>query len=584
MAFKIADAYVEITGQTAGLGAGVSESVSKDEGGFFHKSGTIIGGILGANLVMAAVNVVKNGFGAALSEAEDQNAVTAQLNAGLKSTGDVSGESVTNIVKRATALSTMSGITRTSIEDADSLLLSFTNIKNTPIAPVFDEATTAIANMVARKGGDPVQYATALGRALQDPIGGLALLTRQGVTFTAAQKDQIKAFVDSGNAAGAQGIILDQLNVKFGGSAKAAGETLPGAISRLKNSLTDMGGDMIDKLIPVIVPFFDKLVASVIKLEPELEKMEPSFIKLLPPLTKIILDVLPLLPPLLDLVVDVLNLLEPVIDFVAQDLDLLFGMLDQVVKFLEGGVSPQQFMKDFDDMAHKVGYLGDFAVTMQTDVGDAVTWIVKTVADFREKWQNYWLAVQTDVWIFEQNVEGAIGGAVKWVESLPTAVEKAVAGAGTWLVDTGENIVNGLVTGIENTIGSVEKTLEKGLKGALDAVKSFLGIKSPSALFRDEVGSQIGAGIAAGVDTSAPDIVTAIKKATTPGSVGSSGYDGDGMSATPSGSSSGAVGIVQKFYIAAGAFVIDAKNVKDWQDVVDMLNSLGLVATTNPTG
>ena len=47
-----------------------------------------------------------------------------------------------------------------------------------------------------------------------------------GVTFTEEQKTQIKALAKSGDALGAQKIILQELNSEFGGSAEAQATAL----------------------------------------------------------------------------------------------------------------------------------------------------------------------------------------------------------------------------------------------------------------------------------------------------------------------------------------------------------------------
>ena len=50
--------------------------------------------------------------------------------------------------------------------------------------------------------------------------------------------------------AGAQKMILEELNKEFGGSAKAAGETLPGKLNKLRNSFDETAGKLAETLIP----------------------------------------------------------------------------------------------------------------------------------------------------------------------------------------------------------------------------------------------------------------------------------------------------------------------------------------------
>ena len=65
---------------------------------------------------------------------------------------------------------------------------------------------------------------------------------------------------------------------------------------------------------------------------------------------------------------------------------------------------------------------------------------------------------------------------------------------------TGTDIINGIKRGIENAAHLLKEAAKNALSGAVDSVKGFLGISSPSKLFRDEVGEMIPAGVAEGID------------------------------------------------------------------------------------
>jgi hypothetical protein len=73
--------------------------------------------------------------------------------------------------------------------------------------------------------------AMQLGKALNDPIKGITALTRVGVSFTEGRRRDQGAMVKSGDTMGAQKLILHELNKEFGGSAEAAGKTLPGQLA-----------------------------------------------------------------------------------------------------------------------------------------------------------------------------------------------------------------------------------------------------------------------------------------------------------------------------------------------------------------
>ena len=94
--------------------------------------------------------------------------------------------------------------------------------------------------MAQRFGTDVKSSIIQLGKALNDPIANLSALSRAGIQFSDDQKKMIKSLIDSGNQAQAQRVILKELEVQFGGSARAARDTFGGAIKALHNAFGDL--------------------------------------------------------------------------------------------------------------------------------------------------------------------------------------------------------------------------------------------------------------------------------------------------------------------------------------------------------
>lgn len=70
------------------------------------------------------------------------------------------------------------------------------------------------------------------------------------------------------------------------------------------------------------------------------------------------------------------------------------------------------------------------------------------------------------------------------------------------MVSIGSQIVQGIINGITGSIGKVGSAILGGVKDAISGVKNFLGIHSPSRLFRDQIGRNIGLGLAQGISNS----------------------------------------------------------------------------------
>jgi hypothetical protein len=63
----------------------------------------------------------------------------------------------------------------------------------------------------------------------------------------------------------------------------------------------------------------------------------------------------------------------------------------------------------------------------------------------------------------------------------------------------GSHVISGIISGIQGTASALWNTLRSIASNMLATLKNALGIQSPSRLMREEVGHQIGAGIACGM-------------------------------------------------------------------------------------
>lgn len=164
-----------------------------------------------------------------------QNA-QAQLGAVIKSTGGIAGQSAEALNAHAAALQRVTTYGDETINGMQSLLLTFTQIQG----DTFPRATEAVMNVATAMGTDLKEAALQVGKALNDPVLGVTALARSGIQFTESQKEVIRTLVETGRQAEAQRLILDELDRQFGGSARAARETLGGALAALGNAWGDL--------------------------------------------------------------------------------------------------------------------------------------------------------------------------------------------------------------------------------------------------------------------------------------------------------------------------------------------------------
>lgn len=177
----------------------------------------------------------------------EEEKIGQEINAILRATGGIAGVTAHAIDELAESLSKSTTFSREQVARGEEILLTFTQIGK----DVFPAATRATLDLAQRMGGDSAAAAQVLGRALQDPMQGLDKLRKAGIFFTEQQKDQITQMELSGNMAGAQAVVLKQLESQFGGMAQAAaGGT--GQLVVLKNTMQDLAQGVGKQFAPFV--------------------------------------------------------------------------------------------------------------------------------------------------------------------------------------------------------------------------------------------------------------------------------------------------------------------------------------------
>ena len=96
-------------------------------------------------------------------------------------------------------------------------------------------------------------------------------------------------------------------------------------------------------------------------------------------------------------------------------------------------------------------------------------------------------------------IKGLLNAIPKIVAAIPQIVSSIKQSFST--VDWGEigrNIIQGIAQGLKNAGRAIMDAAKEAARNALDSAKSFLGINSPSKVFRDEVGKNMALGMAEG--------------------------------------------------------------------------------------
>ena len=180
----------------------------------------------------------------------------AQVEAGLKSTGNLVGKTSKQLQQMAADLQTKTLFGDEEIlKNATAQLLTFTNIAGNQ----FVKTQEIALDLATRLDGDLKSASIMLGKALNDPVANLSALSRAGIQFSKEQKDLVKSLVETNRLADAQTIILAELEKQYGGSAEAAAKAGAGPLQQLSNQLSDISEDIGQILLPIVVEMGNKI-------------------------------------------------------------------------------------------------------------------------------------------------------------------------------------------------------------------------------------------------------------------------------------------------------------------------------------
>lgn len=269
---ELATAYVNLAYETGAISAGARRDLGQVERDA-TTSGKKVGQNLGAGIKgsistamkaaggLLAAGGVASFFSESIAGARESNKVAAITANAIKATGGAAKVTAGQVADLAASISKKTGLDDEAIQSGANLLLTFKNVRNEVGAgnDIFNQATAAAQDLAAAGFGSAEGAAKMLGKALNDPIKGMSALGRAGVTFTDAQKKQVKEMVKAGDVLGAQKIIMAEVESQVGGAAEAAATAGDKARVAFGNLQETVGA----KLLPVIDKGAEKLTDFV---------------------------------------------------------------------------------------------------------------------------------------------------------------------------------------------------------------------------------------------------------------------------------------------------------------------------------
>lgn len=361
-----------------------------------------------------------------------------------------------------------------------------------------EAATTFTGSLQAMKAaGTNLLAHLALGEDISKDFATLASTTRTFLTnnlipmvlnIVKSLPDMIVSLSGELHTAGME--LLQNLTQGIGDNLPVMIDEGLHALMGFSQTLHDNAGELIDAGLNLITTLAQGLIDSL-----------PVMIETIPTIVSNIANIInDNMPKIIETGV---NLIRSLVSGIIAAIPVLVQNLPQII----GAI--------FDVFA-AVNWL-DIGASLIKDIGNGILGLLGLIPDLiaaivQKAWDNIraidWRSIGASIIDF-------IGKGIKSLvnllpDSLKDIAMKAIDTFNNidWL-ELGKNVINGIVKGIEGGIGLIGEAAKKAATGALDAAKKALGIHSPSRVFRDQVGEQIDAGIALGID----DNINAISKA-----------------------------------------------------------------------
>lgn len=433
----------------------------KNVGQNMMKTGAVMSGAITAPLILF-------GKEAAAAAVESREAM-AQVESALASMGPVAG-------RTADQLSEMAGqLQKTSTFDDDEILkkvtanlLTFGNVQG----EVFDKAQQAAVDLSARLGQDLQSSAIQLGKALNDPVKGVTALQRVGVSFTESQKEMIEKMVEAGDTAGAQKLILGELEKQFAGAAQAARDAAPGSDTvDAWREFQETVGELVLNVLPPLTDILTTVLNAFNSLSPEVQTLVVGGVALaaaLGPIVTVVGAVVTGFGALMPLIGAAIPIVAGLAGTVA-GLAIAFWPVTLAVAAV---AAAWYYWDDIVAIVEKVGkavsnwYTEDVKPTV-----DAVVKIIEPLVTFFK--EVFGAQIEGTIKIISALLKGDFSGAWQAAKDMVTkmvgAVVNVVGSMGTSVINAVRGMYNGVKTWIQDKLAAVFNWL----KGKLEAVGGY---------------------------------------------------------------------------------------------------------------
>ena len=262
-------------------------------------------------------------------------------------------------------------------------------------------------------------------------------------------------------------------------------DNIPYIIQEITNTLSQNLPQIITAGISILTSLIDGITQSI-------PQITESIIALIPIITQAILQNLPQivaagLALLLALITGIVNAIPQLITMLPTIISTIVTTLTQMLpQIIEAGILLLNALIN--------GIIEAIPVLIEA-LPEIISSIVNTLIE------NLPQIIETGI----ELIGALIAGLIKAIPKLIAAVPQIIKAIWQTIMKTdwlglGGNIIKGIISGVKAAASQLINVFKDLAKDALNAVKDFFGIHSPSSVMRDQVGKMLPAGVAIGVE------------------------------------------------------------------------------------
>ena len=531
MATELAKAYVQIVPSAQGIKDSITSVLSPEADSAGKKAGTGIAGAIKKAIATA-------GIGIALKKAITEGAALEQSTGGIETLFKDSADTMKKYAQEAY---------KTAGVSANSYMEQATSFSASLLQSVSGD-TKAAANAANQAIIDMADNSNKMGTSLQDIQNAYQGFAKQNYTmldnlklgYGGTKTEMERLLADAQKLSGVKydisnlsdvyeaiHVIQNSLGIT-GTTAVEAASTLSGSFASMKAAFNNFLGYLV--IGEDIEPYIRQLVqtAATFLFNNLLPAIGNIIISLPSALVTFVTTALPIIAEqgkrMIDAVISGINGgflsmissgAEGVTNFITGMVnklpDVITGIGDIITNLLEAilDAMPEFLAKGAEIIQNLVSGITSKLPDIVTSAINIITKIAFTII------KNLPQIISGGIKIIASLLAGIIKAIPDLVAGLPKVV-KAITnyfGKINW-GSVGKAIISGIAKGIIGAISILKDAVVSAAKSALNGIKSFLGINSPSRVFRDQVGKMMGLGIAEGITGEENAVNEAVKRLT----------------------------------------------------------------------